>query len=132
MSRLCACLCIIFMCIRIQFDCLTKTLFQRFQALFLKEVKFWAYLRNYITAFLSLLSCYRYHPVTVWRPSFLNVIDRSLTLPQRDPFFTKNISLNMSLMDHVGSRWGTLMNDALQTVKGWKKDGKIALLLKSL
>ena len=33
------------------------------------------------TVFLSFLSYYRYHPVTVWRPSFINVIDRNAMWP---------------------------------------------------
>ena len=62
-----------------------------------------------IRAFLYFLSCYRSRPVAVWRPSFIDVprrdrpllIDRFLTLPQRDPLFPRNIILNMTLVGHV-------------------------------
>ena len=68
--------------------------------------------------FLSFLTCYRNRPVTIPlpfeghssskfpqrdRPS-LNVIYRSVTLPQRNPLFPTNISLNTSLVCQVGSR----------------------------
>ena len=33
------------------------------------------------------------------------MIDRSLALSQRDLLFSTNISLNMSLVDHVDKRW---------------------------
>jgi hypothetical protein len=68
-----------------------------------------------------LKDCYRYRPVTIPLPfgghhsptfhnlidrysTFINVIGRYLTLPQRDPLFTTNIRLNMSLMGHVEVR----------------------------
>ena len=95
-----------------------------------------------IAVFLLFLSCYRYRPVTIPLPfaghrsstfpnaidrysTFLNVIGRSLTLPQCDPLFPTNISLNKSLVGHVeetlrnvDSRSKTLMNDGLQTLTG--------------
>ncbi len=37
--------------------------------------------------------------------TFFNVIDRSLTISQRDPLFPTIISLNMSLVGQIGSRW---------------------------
>jgi hypothetical protein len=58
---------------------------------------------TYIISFVFVLC-----PLSFWSHRH----QRSLTKSHRDPLFPTNISLNMSLMDHVRLRWGTLMTMA--------------------